>query len=577
MACLAPALWATGQSASRPAGQSEPLVAVEFRAVTSDAVPVADLKASDVTLKVDGREREIRSFELMSRGARARTQMTLPPPFVTNQIDARRRDTLLIIDNEAIAAGFEGNVQTVVQMYIRNLGATDRIGAATVGGGFNIGLTERHETVRAAVAAMGGGRSDLGSTGGRGAGSDDVACRTLKALGALTSVAETFKPTGPPVTVLFFSGAMSAPATARMSAMGSGATGGTSTTCDVTPDSYQLLRDTAQDSAVDIHVVNATGGTTSAGLEHLAGITGNGLIQPTRDGVRDIEQLIKENALWYRIAFEPEARERNGSRHRVEVRVGRPGVKANTRPTVMVAKPAASKAMAAKDMLRDANTYPDLELRAMASTSRESGSDKVKVVVLLEPAEASAQMKSAAVGLYDTKGKLVAQGSADPATLARTPAPIAVLASPGVYRMRVAAVDASGRAGAVDTEVNVKLTPADSLKLSSLIPGVAEAGSFSPRLTFTSEPLAVGFLEVYGVGKTANLSAVADLAESEDGPSLAQGSARVIGDGSNDRRVVLSGFPIGPFTPGNILMRVVISVDGKPVGRAFQTLRKNDR
>jgi hypothetical protein len=39
-------------------------------------------------------------------------------------------------------------------------------------------------------------------------------------------------------------------------------------------------------------------------------------------------------------------------------------------------------------------------------------------------------------------------------------------------------------------------------------------------------------------------------------------------------RVAFGGFSIATLAPGDYLMRAVVSLDGKPVGRVVRTLRK---
>jgi len=220
--------------------------------------------------------------------------------------------------------------------------------------------------------------------------------------------------------------------------------------------------------------------------------------------------------------------------------------------------------------------YRDLPLRAAAFASRDESAGTVRIVVLVEPVDAAASLKSAAVGLFDEKGKLSVQATADPADLARTPPMLAAVAKPGSYRMRVAATDAAGRSGTVDIDVKAELTGADALKLSSLVLGVAEAGKFAGRLQFYTEPTAVAYLEIYGVAKGA-LSADLELADTENGPASVSGAMRITGGASDDRHVALGGIPIGALPPGDIVVRAIVSIDGKPVGRVTRTLRKEGK
>jgi hypothetical protein len=264
----------------------------------------------------------------------------------------------------------------------------------------------------------------------------------------------------------------------------------------------------------------------------------------------------------------------------LSVKVNRPDVEVLSRPRVAIPPARGSKrgakAASPRDMLRVGDLYRDLPLRAGAYISREGSADKARVVIMVEPMEATASLKAAAVGLYDEKGKLVVQATADQESLARTPPMIAAVAKMGTYRMRVAATDAAGRAGAVDSVLDVKLIGDGPLTLSSLVLGVAEEGRFAGRMQFYDEPTAVAYLEIYGVPK-GELSAELQLAGLEGGPPAVRGAMRITGEPSEDQHVALGGIPIGALPPGDLVVRAIVSLDGVPVGAVTRTLRKAEK
>ena len=153
---------------------------------------------------------------------------------------------------------------------------------------------------------------------------------------------------------------------------------------------------------------------------------------------------------------------------------------------------------------------------------------------------------------------------------------IAAVAKMGTYRMRVAATDAAGRAGAVDSTLDVKLTGDGPLTLSSLVLGVAEEGRFAGRMQFYDEPTAVAYLEIYGVPK-GELSAELQLAGLEGGPPAVRGAMRITGDPGDDQHVALGGIPIAALPPGDLVVRAIVSLDGVAVGAVTRTLRKAER
>jgi hypothetical protein len=148
-------------------------------------------------------------------------------------------------------------------------------------------------------------------------------------------------------------------------------------------------------------------------------------------------------------------------------------------------------------------------------------------------------------------------------------------APPGTYRVRVAVVDGSGRAGATDSEMRAETVRADPLSLSALVIGTQQqSGGFAPRLLFTTETVAIGLLEIYGVPKGGTVTVNLDVVAAPDGQPLASAETQ-LGRGSvEDSRTAIGGFGIDSLPPGDYLMRAVVLLDGKPVGRVTRTLRK---
>ncbi len=560
------------QPASSVAGQP---VTIEFRAMMGDGRPFLDLRPEGVTLKVDGRERVLQSMTLVQpdTGGRGASPADHPPPFATNVREGNAGDTIVFIDDESIAAGAETPMRDAAQQFIDRLPGNARAGVVSIPrGGVNLGLTlDRAATQAALVKVTGWARREESDA--------EAACRTRTILGSLANVFHDAAG-GPPLTMVFFSGGLTPPMVDGVSRM-STPTG----LCDIRAKDYSDLELALLASPLTVYVVHvpdpATPGAAASfsqvtGLEHLAGITGNPMVRLVGDRGGALARLASVSAVSYRAAFVPEDSERNGRTHRVSVQVNRPGIEVMARPNVLVpsaAGPARAKAPAPREMLRVAQVYRDLPLRAAAFASRDESADKVRVAVILERAGAGAPLKSAAVGLYDEKGKLAVQATAEPADLARTPPTIGTVAKPGTYRMRVAATDAAGAGGTADSDVRLELTGSAGLKLSSLVLGVIEDGRFAGRLQFSDEPSAVAYVEIYGVPK-GGLSATLELADSESGPAGAGGAMKILGEAADDRHVAMASIPIGALPAGDLVVRAVITLDGAEVGRLTRTLRK---
>src|SRR3954462_10972292 len=101
---------ASGQQvAQQPAERAAPLLTISFAAVRGDGTPAADLRAEDVSIKIDGKPREIPSLQLVSMaGGHAAADMPpLPPPFGSNAVTTRGRNIQLFVDDESFVVGGE--------------------------------------------------------------------------------------------------------------------------------------------------------------------------------------------------------------------------------------------------------------------------------------------------------------------------------------------------------------------------------------------------------------------------------------------------------------------------------------
>lgn len=571
---------AADRSPQTPADRRVGPVAIDFRAVTDDGQFVLDVTREEVVLKVNGRARAIHSLELIRLGggpasAEGAPASPLPPPFATNAWSDAGRDVLLVVDEDSIAPGGEQPVRDVAGQLLAGLSARDRVGLLTVPrGGTNVGLTNQHGRIRSALAGM-TSRAQSGET------ASDVACRTRLTLQALEDVFDATSSESP-TTIVFFSVGL-APPSADQAQMNSA-----SGFCEVRPEHFRDLATVALASRVNFYVVHVIDGTASgrstgsvnlaAGLESLAGVTGGELVRMLGNSRGAFTRVARETSAYYLVTFEPEASEQNGSSHRVDLRVGRAGVKVRARPEVTIPKAdgrtARANAPTSRDMLRAGKTSRDLPLRAASYVARNPGDDKVKVVALFEPLDPSVVLTSAVVGLFDERGRLTAQWTARAADLARAPVMSALVAPAGRYRLRVAATDASGRGGTVDDEIRAEIARADPLMLSALVLGTSQDGSFAPKLQFGAESAAVGYVEIYGVAKTASVSASLELAATSDGQALVTVPATIAPATGGDLLIAYGAIPIAELPPGDHLVRAIVNLDGKAVGRVVRTLRK---
>jgi hypothetical protein len=230
--------------------------------------------------------------------------------------------------------------------------------------------------------------------------------------------------------------------------------------------------------------------------------------------------------------------------------------------------------LTAQAMLRDGRTYTDLPLRVIGLVAPNPGDSKLTVLGFVEPLDRSAALDSAAFGLIDARGRLVAQWTANTRELSATPAMSAGLASPGRYRLKVAAIDTSGRRGSAEYELVAEPVSANGLALSTMILGVSYEKNFVPKLQFVAEPTANGYFEVFGTPPSGTLSVAMELSASEEGPAIVRVPGTIAETRDPERRRATGVVPIGQLAAGDYVLRAVLSLDGRPIATLTRVLRK---
>jgi hypothetical protein len=564
------------------AQKGNPPLRLNFRALTDEGQQVGDLKADELTLKINGKPRPILSLSMSQSapGGANEPHADLPIPYATNTVGTSGRVFYVLVDNDSIAPGREGQLKEAVHQLASELGPGDAIGLLSTQGEVNIMPTDDVRKVTIAVDQM-GGRGPTSET------ASDAQCRTvhiMRDLGTMISLGSAT-----PTTLVVFSGGLTMPETKivnigqrNRTALGGSSAPSSATTdeCPVRPEDFTNLGTLAATADVDLYVFQLTdvmptrSTTQDAGIESLAGATAGEFTRVGGSPQQAMARMLRETSTYYTLTFAPDASDHPGQMLRVELKSTRDKVKVRARPGVDLPKVNAAKSVSPQNMLRTAAEYRDLPLRTAAYPAPTVGSDDVTVVAVFESID-SAPLASASVGLFDEKNTLKKQWTAKPDELAKRPTMAALTATPGTYRVRVAAIDGSGRTGTADYELDAQVPRADPLKLSALVIGTQAAGGFMPRLDFKDAAVAIGMVQIYGVPKGANLKMDLDVAPTADGAALATADTTIAPARAEDQRVAFGGFSIDSLPPGDYLMRAVVSLDGKPVGKVVRTLRKS--
>ncbi len=540
------------------------LTTIEFRAL-QNGTPLFDLRPQDIRLRVDNADVDLVALDLIGTG-----DNVLPPPFATNGAVRRGRDLLFVLDEGSYQPGGEVRIQEVLGAALAMLTPLDRAGLVSLHpSGVSVALT-------ASAAARQGA---LRQVRGRAIGTESTAtlsCRTRRLIPVVTSLFQGLD-TSVTTTIVLFSAALAAPPATNI------VTPGIDSACQLNTEDFDEFRSAAAGSPAQFYAIHLADSAATvdprnaAGIERLAGEAGGQFLRLSGDPVPPMRRIVDEAAGFYVASFMTEPGGRSGKRA-VDLRVQRNGATARYK-RALVSPTVESKTISARDMIRTTGEFRALQLRAAAFSSRDTDTN-AKVVVLFEPVEAGVTLRSAMGGLFDAKGKLVAQWEAEAPDLTGRPVMAGFAAAPGEYRLRVATVDSKGRSGAIDQDVTVGLSRAgtSSVTMSGIVVGVQGTGPFFPKLQLTpADTVAHMYFEAYGAASCTALSATIEIAPAVQGPAIATSNAGPTPIEKSDGCILFGEFPVAALAPGDYALRIRLMQGGNVLAERVRSFRKTVR
>jgi hypothetical protein len=544
-------------------------VIVDFLAVGMNGQAVPDLKPADVSIKVGGKQRTVASLEFMKTdsGGAGTAAAALPPPFAVNGGGgAAGRNLLIVIDNESLRTGTERAIRESLDQVLSQFGPNDRVAFHVAPrDSVQLGFGSSLAAVRAAVAKFAGIRPANPSD-------TENACRSRDSLTMLRTMMDSLAGSETPTSVLFIASGLTTPGNIGSNTSSKNAS---SLTCEVLTEHYSGVASGVANGRVNLYVAQGDDSNTGRdnGLENLAGVgSAGGVLRAIPGG---LTRILSDNTGYYIATLQPESSDKPGGTAKLEVKVAREGVSARARADLtMSMRRAAGKAMSPREMVATTAPFNDLQLRVTAVAQRGTNG-KMAILALLEPVDPS-------VKLTQVSAVLVAPGAAK-AAFARTleekelvgrPMPIGLVADPGKYRMRIAAVDSTGKAGAVDYDLDASLTPTGPLMLGQVMLVGPRGDGFSPQLIFSNEPEIAAYVELYGPVASSKIAAKIDIAATPDGKAIVEGPVGGSGTGEPDKFSLNAKLPIKDLPPGDYVVRVTVQAEGSPEAKVMRTMRK---
>lgn len=556
---------------------------VDFIAVQDDGTPIPDLRAADVEIRIGDRLRTIKTLRRVSTAPRAPSAAgpQLSSPYGTNADVASGRRFILIVDQESFRAGREQQLRAAVDGFVTQLTPLDATMIASLPfGGVQVPFTNDKGRVRRGIDAVHGQGSST-ETG------SELACRTRRFLESLEPFLAEHASDRQPTNVVLFTAGLAAPRRDAAMAMAPGM-------CELVVDQLKRITAAASAAASTFYLVVpadigmsgsivresiAGGGFRGSdnpleGIEHLEGATGAKRLPLDASGTASLARLMRESTAYYEAELEPDRGEVFGRSRPFAVRALRRDVTVRARPEITLRdpakRPAAGTRLTVPDLLGSFEAVTELPLRVAGFPVRDP-SGTIRVGVLIESADPAATLASAGALLIAGDGRVAGRWFAKDA--AERPLLGAIAAPAGTYTLRVAAVDAAGRAGIAEDPVNAELISVGQLSLGGLVFGVSRPEGIRPQLEFEREPVAIASFDIYGGAAGQRLGAALEVARTPDGPALA--SLPLTMSRADESRVTATGsVPLGALAPGDYVVRGIVRLEDGTTGRVVRTLRK---
>lgn len=195
----------------------------------------------------------------------------------------------------------------------------------------------------------------------------------------------------------------------------------------------------------------------SQAIESLTGMTGGVSLRPAGDAAGAFARIGQAMSGYYRLGVEPEARDLDGRRHRLSVKVRPRGLSVSDHRRVLTAARSPVEATLSMDdtldrLLRTPASFTDVGLRVTSQVVADPDPDSLpRVVFGVELSRASSGYAGAQILISDADGRIVATTTREVDIDAKGGAAFFATLGlpPGRYDVRVAARDNDGRMGTV--------------------------------------------------------------------------------------------------------------------------------
>ncbi len=611
------------------------MVSVDVNVIDRNGRPVRDLGAADFTLSVDGRPRKIASAQFIS--VTAPETPVAPPPahYTTNAGTANGRLIVIVVDRGSIAPLRSKDVFAAAGRFVDRLAPNDRVALFSIPSGPAVDFTTDHDAVVSALmrtdgqANPGPGSKNIGvaealgferrnrivietaydrecgSQPGRGGGgSEYLLCTNLvreeagivaayareraqNTIAGLRTILERFGSGDTPKTIVLISeGLVIDGERFAASGLGKALAAAHATIYALKPEPSDS--DASQQRAPQNRARDRT--VYEDGLTTVARAGGGDMFRVIADPDFAFERLSAELSGYYLLGFEPEASDRDGRDHSIQVSVNRPDVAIRARPQFTFGAAGKTTQQVITDLLRTPVAIAELPMRLTTYAFQDPESPKVRLLVAMEIDRSDDALGEMALGMVLVKagGEVGATfyqpsiGAPDRPDPNGQRAFATLLVDPGQYTLKAAVIDKDGRRGSLERQVRAFMTRMFRFRATELLigddtSGGAGAGSVVPTVTGElSGSQIFTYMELFADSDAAfQGTTVAIEVVPAGGTHVVERGTASLQPVQEDRpvRAVSGSVPTALLSPGSYVARAVVMVDGKSVGQMTRPFR----
>jgi VWFA-related protein len=608
------------------------LVPVDVNVIDKNGRPVSDLRAADFTLAVDGKPRRIASAQFISVERAIPAAPPKPMEYNSNAGAAGGRLVMLVIDSGNIGAGRGKAAIEAAKRFLGSLNRADRVGLVTIpGAGPQIEFTSNHALVQTllenvvgqasermgpqrmglseAVAFQRNDESTIAFVIDRECAADPTAVskqacrqqlvgdadqllsfareRTRNSLIALRYLFEKVATSDTPKTMVLLSeGLLLDRDNSDVGWVGPRASAGHITL-------YVLQLDAPEVDASSRMSSPSLGNDRELlrqGLDRLAGLARGDVFRIVANADFAFQRLALELSGYYLLSFEPEPGDRDGKPHKIKIDISRRDLTLRSRREFSIGvAPARAVDDVVLETLRAPLLAADIPLKLTTYTFQDPDSSKLKIILVADIDRSLDPEGPLSLGymMLDEQGKLVSSllekavsEPVDRRTRVQKYVGAAV-APPGVYTLKLAVVDGTGKRGSVERTFPARINGFGQLHVTDLLiadNSVRSADGLPPAVAadFAGDEIH-GYVELFSdvPEQLRNATVVIEVAQDESARALDSTPARFqqVQTGADRRRVAEAGVPIALLPPGEYVARAVISVSGRKVGQVVRPFR----